>query len=324
MKLPRLFTAAPPSVAIQVTSRAVSGIALARQGGGPVIAAHAVELLPAGAVSPSLTAQNIDDGPAVTRAVSRVLGRLGGRPRRAALVLPDSVAKVSLVRLDAVPARAGDLDQLIRWHVRKSAPFPVDEAQVTYSPGAAMPGGGREFVVALARRAVVREFEAVCASAGVHAGAVDIATLSLVNTVLAANGPVPGDWLLVHVTPEYGSIAILRGQDLIFFRNRAEGSDESLPDLVHQTAMYYEDRLAGGGFARVVVAGIGADSAAPGSAAWTLEEVRRQVEAKLGVQTETVDPQRVARFSDRIAADPALAITIAPLLGALAGAGAEV
>jgi Tfp pilus assembly PilM family ATPase len=324
MTLHRLFTTAAPSVAIQLTSRAVSGIALARQGGGPVIAAHAVEPLPAGAVAPSLTGQNVVDRRAVDQAASRVLGRLGGRHRRAALVLPDTVAKVSLVRLDSVPARAGDLDQLIRWHVRKSAPFPIEEAQVTYSPGAAMPGGGREFVVALARREVVREFEAVCASAGVHAGAVDIATLSLVNTVLAANGPVPGDWLLVHVTPDYGSIAILRGEDLIFFRNRAEGSDESLPDLVHQTAMYYEDRLAGGGFARVVVAGVAADSGAPDAASSTLEAIRRQVEAKLGVKTETVDPRRVARFSDRIAADATLAITIAPLLGALAGAGAQV
>jgi len=324
MKLPSILRTAAPSVAVQFTSRGVSGVAIDRHGGAPRILAHAVEPLPAGAVTPSLTAQNVADRPGVVRALSGVLGRLGGRPRRAVLVLPDSVAKVSLVRLDAVPPRTRDLDQLIRWHVRKSAPFPIEEAQVTYSPGAALPGGGREFVVALARAQVVREFEEICAEAGVHAGLVDLATLSLVNTVLVANGPVPGDWLLVHVTPDYGSIAILRGQDLIFFRNRAEGSDESLPDLVHQTAMYYEDRLSGGGFARVVVAGVGADAGPGASAATTLEGIRRQIETRLGVKTETVDPQRVAKFSDRIAADPALTITIAPLIGALAGAGADV
>ena len=324
MRLSSLFSTAPPSVALQIASRFVSAIALGRRGGAPVVAAHAVEALPAGALTATLTGQNVADRPAVVQAVSRVLGQLGGRQRRVALVLPDSVAKVSLVRLDSVPARAQDLDQLIHWHVRKSAPFPIDEAQVTYSPGAATPEGGREFVVALARREVVQEYERVCAEAGVHAGIVDIATFSLVNAVLAAGREVVGDWLLVHLTPDYGSIVILRGQDLIFFRNRAEGSDESLPDLVHQTAMYYEDRLAGGGFARVVVAGVGADGGPTASATSTLEGMRRQIEAKLGVKTETVDPQRVARFSDRIAADATLAITIAPLLGALAGAGADV
>jgi Tfp pilus assembly PilM family ATPase len=324
MTLSSFFTTPAPSVAVQIAPRFVSAIALGRHGGAPVIAAHAAEALPAGAMTPALNGQNIADRRAVSQAVSRVLGQLGGRPRRIALVLPDTVAKVSLVRLDAVPPRAQDLDQLIRWHVRKSAPFSVDEAQVTYSPGAATPEGGREFVVALARREVVQEFEGACTDAGVHAGKVDLATFSLVNAVLATEGSVSGDWLLVHITPDYGSIVILRGQDLIFFRNRAEGSDESLPDLVHQTAMYYEDRLGGGGFARVLVTGSGGDGWTPASTQATFDGIRHQIDARLGVRTDTVDPQRIARFSDRIAADPALLNMIAPLVGALAGAGAGV
>jgi Tfp pilus assembly PilM family ATPase len=324
MTLSSLFSTAPPSVALQVTSRFVSGIALGRHGGEAVIAAHATEALPAGAVTPALTSQNIQDRPAVVQAVSRVLGKPGGRPRRVALVLPDTVAKVSLVRLDSVPVRLQDLEQLIRWHVRKSAPFPVEEAQVTYSPGAAGAEGGREFIVALARRDIVREFEGVCAESGVQAGLVDIATFSLVNALLAKAGALSGDSLLVHVTADYGSIVILRGQDLIFFRSRAEGSDESLPDLVHQTAMYYEDRLAGGGFSRVVVTGSGGEGWSMAATSPSFDALRRQIEGRLGVKTDTMDPQRVGRFSDRIVADGALANMVAPLVGALAGAGAGV
>ena len=57
--------------------------------------------------------------------------------------------------------------------------------------------------------------------------------------------------------PGYTSIAIVRGEDVIFFRNRPEGDDESLTDMVHQTAMYYQDRLAGQGFSRVLLGGSG-------------------------------------------------------------------
>jgi Tfp pilus assembly PilM family ATPase len=318
MTLSSLFGTPPPSVAVQIAPRFVAGIAVHRHGGAALIAAHALEPLPAGLVTPALNAQNIADHQAVGSAVGRVLARLGGRPRRVALVVPDSLAKVSLVRLDTVPPRAQDLDQLIRWHVRKTAPFSVDDAQVTYSPGTVTPEGGREFVVALARRDIVGEFESACAAAGAHAGLVDLATFSLVNAVLASAREVSGDWLLVHVTPEYGSIVILRGADLIFFRNRAEGGEESLPDLVHQTAMYYEDRLGGAGFSRILVAGGSADGWPAG-----LEAVRKQVDARLGVRTETVDSQRVARFSDRIAADASLMNMVAPLVGVLARAGAE-
>ena len=73
-----------------------------------------------------------------------------------------------------------------------------------------------------------------------------------------AGGRVPtGDWLVVHMRPDYTSIAIMRGGDVIFFRNRPEGDGEALADLVHQTTMYYQDRLSGQGFARVLLGGTG-------------------------------------------------------------------
>jgi Tfp pilus assembly PilM family ATPase len=323
MRLPAFLATPAPTVAVQIAPRFVSALSLARHGGTPTIAAHAVEALPPGAVNASLAGPAIADRRAVGQVVGRVLGALGGRVHRVALVVPDSIAKVALVRLDAVPARAQDLDQLIRWHVRKSAPFPIEEAQITWAPSAAGTDGGREFVVALARREVVEQFEGACAEAGAHAGLVDLATFSLVNTVLGYGGEIAGYWLLVHVTPDYGSMAILRGRDLIFFRSRAEGGEESLPDLVHQTAMYYEDRLGGTGFSRVMVVGGWKDGVtSPGSPGF--DAIRRQIDVRLGVRTETVDPERVAKFSERIAADPSLINVVAPLVGVLAGAAAGV
>lgn len=319
MTLSSMFRTPPPSVAVQIAPRFVSAIALQRHGTSPVVAAHGFEPLPPGLVTPSLNGQNLSDVKAVGQAVGRLLARLGARARRVALVVPDSIAKVSLVKLDAVPERAQDLDQLIRFHVRKAAPFNVDEAQVSYSAASALPGGAREFVVAVARRNVIREFEAACAEAGAHAGLVDLATFSLVNAVLGSEGGGNGDALLVHLTADYASIVILRGANLIFFRNRTEGAEESVADLVHQTAMYYEDRLGGGGFARVTVAG------GDGMSTTSLEAVRQQLDGRLGLQTHTIDPQRLARFSDRISADPALMTLAAPLVGILArfGAGTE-
>ncbi len=65
----------------------------------------------------------------------------------------------------------------------------------------------------------------------------------------------------MNVAADSASIAILRGADLIFFRNRAADAEGGIADLVHQTAMYYEDRLSGTGFARVVLAGAALDAA---------------------------------------------------------------
>ena len=162
-------------------------------------------------------------------------------------MIPDPVAKVSLVKFQQVPAKAQELDQLIRWQVRKAAPFAIEEAQVSYVDGAHL-ADGQEFIVSLARRDIVAEYEALCAEAGAHAGLIDLSTFNVINAVLGGSGAPSGDWLLVNVAPEWASMAILRGQDLVFFRSRGSESEGTLADLVHQTAMYYEDRLSGAGF----------------------------------------------------------------------------
>lgn len=311
--LSKWLAAAPPDAVVEIAPEAVSVAVLGTRGSDAVIQAYAVEPLPAGAVQPALTGHNVLDRAAVTAALGAACQRAGIRPRRVALLIPDPVARVSLLRFDNVPARREDLEQLLQWQLRKSAPFPVDEAVITYSAGAAS-GGGGEFVVALARRDVVREYESVCEHHGMHAGLVDLVTLNVVNLFLSHAGAPVGDWLVVHVRPSYASIVLMRGQDVIFFRSRAEGEEERLEDVVHQTAMYYEDRLEGRGFTRVFLGGIGN---AAGTGGGSLDAVRRNLEERLGARVEAIDPTVVAAPLDRIALTPAMNAALAPLVGML-------
>jgi Tfp pilus assembly PilM family ATPase len=286
-----------------------------------VVAAHAVEPLPDGALVPALNATNTHDRASVATAINRVIEKLG-RPRRVGLVVPDVVAKVSLLKFEKIPSRAQDLDQLVRWQVRKSAPFPIEEAQVSYVNGQRS-ADGQELIVSLARRSVIEEYEQLCAEAGAYAGLVDLATFNVINAVLAGRstparaasaGAPDEDWLLVNVAADSASIALLRGPHLIFFRNRAADTDGTLADLVHQTAMYYEDRLTGGGLSRVLLAGA---AAAEAGQALEIDQIRRSLEERLRTAVDTVDPRAAAALTDRIGAAPALLDTLTPLVGLL-------
>jgi Tfp pilus assembly PilM family ATPase len=310
--LSALRESAAPAVAVEIASGLVSAASLEWRGGQPVVAAHASEPLPIGALVPSLTAANAVDRAAVGGALSRLLETMG-RPRRIGLILPDVVAKVSIVRFAQVPAKTQDLDQLVRWQVRKSAPFAIEDAQVSYVPGLHA-ADGQEFIVTLARRSVIQEYELLCAAAGAHAGLVDLATLNVINAVLAGSGAPSGDWLLVNIAADYSSIALLRGSSLIFFRNRAAETDGTLADLVHQSAMYYEDRLKGSGFSRVILAGATAAAAQPSI---DVDQLRRSLQERLTTPVETVDPRTAAALTDRITAVPALLDALTPLVGLL-------
>lgn len=300
----------PPDAAVEIAPERVSAAALVSRGGTLSIQAHAVEPLPAGAVVPSLISQNIADPAAVAAAVRTVIGRLGTRPARVALIVPDLAAKVSLIKFDQVPIKREDLDQLVKWQVKKSSPFPVEEACITYTPGMREAAGSAEFIVAVARRSVIDEYEKACGDAGVYAGLVDLATFSVVNLFLASGSAPTGDWLAVHMRPDYTSIAIVRGENMIFFRNRPEGEEEALADLVHQTTMYYQDRLAGTGFSRVVMGG-------RGRMAGTLAQARASLEERLGVPVDPIDPTKFAALNDRIGVTPEVMDILAPLAGIL-------
>src|SRR5690242_18282455 len=87
----------PPSTALDISGTRVVGVALAEQGGRWIVSSHAVDALPAGAVEPGLNAPNIHDEAALKAVIAAVVERLGGRSRRVGVVLPDTVAKVSLI-----------------------------------------------------------------------------------------------------------------------------------------------------------------------------------------------------------------------------------
>ncbi len=311
--LSSLRNATAPPVAVEIAANRVSAAAIEFRGGKAVVSAHASEPLPDGILVPSLTAANVHDRAALIGALGRVFDRIGGRPARVGLIVPDPVARISLVRFEQVPPRQQDLDRLVRWQVKKAAPFAIEDAQVSYVAGLHGPAG-QEFIVSTARRDIVAEYEDLCEEVGAHPGIVDLATFNVINAVLAGSAPPASDWLLVNVTADYASIAILRGQHLIFFRNRASDTDGTLTDLVHQTAMYYEDRLGGGRFSRVLLAG-----GAGGGPRQTVEvdQARRSLEERLTSPVETVDPRAAAALTDRISVAPALLDTLAPLVGLL-------
>lgn len=311
-----------PATAIEIAGNRVTVVGLAKGPEGPVVHGWASEPLAPGALTPSLTAPNVVDAGEVTRAIARAISRANVKAKRVALVVPDLAAKVTLVPFDTVPARADDLRQLIAWQVRKAAPFHVEDAQMSYVEGAPHGAGGRTFVVTLARRDVIRQYEDVCAGAGAHAGVVDIASFNLINAVEAGRRgqvsprgpgghPSPeGDWLFVNTTAEAQTLAIVRGGALMFFRSRPIDGDERLPDLVHQTAMYYEDRLQGAGFERVVLAG---------GAAWSGESVRQGLAERLKAPVTSIEPRHVAGFTGRGFDDlqPAAAEALLAPLGVL-------
>jgi Tfp pilus assembly PilM family ATPase len=306
---PSFLAPAPPSIAIEIASRRVTVAEVRTSGGQTAVSAHASESLPGDAVTPALSGTNISNPAGVADALRRAFERAGlGSPRRAALIVPDTIARVSLLPFEQPPARPAELDQLIRWQLRKSTPFPLEEARVEHVL-ANTQDRGATFAAIVARQDVLAQYEAVTAAAGVHAGIVDLASFNVMNAVMASGGVPAGDWLLVCLPPEGTTIAILRGTSLLFYRHRTTIDEEPLSALVHQTAMYHEDRLGGTTFERVLVSG----AALAGEG----DRIRREIGERLGVAVEPVDVRSAAPARERLSIGPDMLDALAGPVGVL-------
>lgn len=307
LRVPSWLAPPQPDIAIEIAHRRVTVAQISRSTPATVTA-YATEALPDDAVVPSLTAKNIAHPKVVAEALKRAVDRAGIKtPTRAAIVVPDAVARVSLLPFEQMPKRQSELEQLIRWNVKKSVPFPVEDAVLSYVP-AASESGATTLAAVVARRDVLAEYESLADVIGAHAGIVDIASFDVINTALAAGLAPAGDWLLVCLTSDSTTISIMRGEALVFHRHRPLVDSEPLSALVHQTAMYHEDRLGGTRFARVLLSGGGPTGH---------EQARKQIADRLEAVVQTLDGRAAAALNDRITAGPEVLDALAAPIGAL-------
>ena len=93
------------------------------------------------------------------------------------------------------------------------------------------------------------------------------------------------------------TLAILRGEQLMFYRHRTAVDEEPLSALVHQTAMYHEDRLGGD----EVCARLAGGAALAGGHA---PQARREIADRLSVPAEAVDVRPAAGLRESGPAAP--------------------
>ena len=244
----------------------------------------------------------------------------GTRPGRVSIVLPDNLAKISLLTLPERPASARDLEELVRARMRRAVPFRLEDARLSYQ---VLGGTGREVgvLVVLVRRALVEGVERAVEAIGGRVGLVDVATCNLVNLWHARIDEASrdgADVALFNDAGRYFSLVIFRDGRLIFFRCKSLGDDgaASAPngELTRELAgslSYYREKLDGKGIETLFARAVHGPSPA-------LAEALRAVEPQ---RILTIDPLEVLDTSHAPALDPTLAQRLAPAIGAAIGRG---
>lgn len=250
------------------------------------------ELAP-GCVVPDLTEGNLRQPDAVVSALREVLGNVGSRSREVTAVLPDAAVRVALLDFETLPQNREEAEGVVRFRLRKSLPFDVDKAKVSYQ--AQTSNGTVRVVAAVALNSVIQEYEAVIREAGFSPGVV-------LPSMLAAVSGAPADrgTLVVKVDARTTSIALLEQQQLLLFRTleNTRGvtiSGEQLAEDVYPSVVFFQDTY-NTNIEQIFVSGISdITSVASALQAQTGAEVKELVQAsQLGLGGGSIPKWRMA------------------------------
>ena len=271
-----------PKLACEIASDRILAGRIADSGDN-LEACTARELAP-GSVVPDLVETNLRQRSAVRDGIEAALSGLGARSRDVVAIVPDAAVRVVLVEFDTLPSDSEEARGVVRFRLKKSLPFDVEKAKVSYH-AQKFPDGVR-VVAAVALASVVEDYESAFRDAGYSPGVV---LPSMLAALGAADGKRPT--LVVKVDARTTSIAILNEDQLQLFRTleNTRGvtiSGEQLAEEVYPSVVFFQDTYHLN-IERIYVAGLSeAGGAAPALQAQTGAEVHELISSsQLGVST---------------------------------------
>ena len=301
-----LLDPARPLAAVEVRSRSIGVVRVAREGRRLGLGAAASLDLPEGVVRLSMTQANVADPAAFRETLRAALERAGAlHVGRIALVLPDPVARLALLPASEVAAkRRRQTEELIRFRLRKALPFDVREARVAFAASGTR--AADSVLVAAVYRPVLEGYEEACRAVGLQPGLVELSGLALLDAAFGSRPPA--DRLLINWDDGYVTLLLARGDWPILVRTlagEAAASPDEVAREVGNTLLYYRERLGGAVLAQVMVR----------SALLSPDEALRLLEGPLEMKPEILEPWPGLRAGDGGRVGQSLAGAAASVLG---------
>jgi type IV pilus assembly protein PilM len=197
-----------------------------------------VELSP-GSLVPDLIEANLKDKERVSQTIREALGIVSVRSHDVIAVLPDTAVRVALLDFETLPTNRQEAEGVVRFRLKKSLPFDVEKAKISYD--AQTSANGLRIIAAVALASVVEDYESAFRDAGYTPGVVLPSMLAALGAT-AAEKPT----MVVKVDAQTTSIAILERQQLLLFRTleNARGvaiTGEQLAEEVYPSIVFFQD-----------------------------------------------------------------------------------
>jgi type IV pilus assembly protein PilM len=268
-KIARIFKDPPPELAFEICE---AGVSMARTKDPSSIKFQ--DLRP-GVLSISPVHDNVVMADELAAAIGALIPAGSSRKRyHAALILPDYSARLSVLEFDSFPEKEEDQRALVRFRLKKSVPFDIESAALSYWRQVDTEKKKQEIVVAVTPLEILARYEAPFRARGIQTGFVTVSPLAVLELVSS-----DGISAVAKLNGQVLTILVMQGNNLKLVRTLelTETTLEEIAADLYPTFVYIEDRFAVKA-SRLTLCGFGA-----------LEEAAvRQYQAELEVPVEPV------------------------------------
>jgi type IV pilus assembly protein PilM len=233
--LRKLFRDSPPRFAFEISEGGVAAAATARPG------ESGFQRLDPDVISVSPVRDNVLRMEVLTAQVQALAPRTEKKTLRAAVMIPDYSVRVSVLDFDSFPSDPGQQLSLVRFRIKKSLPFDLDSAGVSYFAQPNGQGKGVDVVVAVAPLEVLARYETPFRAAGFLPGLVTTSTLAALELVRGN-----GVYVLAKLSGQVLTLAVVARGILKLFRAIEVSDGGGAPEILshlYPTFAYVEDQL---------------------------------------------------------------------------------
>ncbi|KAF0218292.1 MAG: type IV pilus assembly protein [Geobacteraceae bacterium] len=271
--------------------------------------AYGAAPFPADTVKFSLREANIHNPAAFVAGIRETYLKLLTSTVRASVSLPDSIGRVMLMDLETRFKSKAEGADIIRWKLKKSFPFDINEAHLDYQVLRENDSGEISALVSLISRQVLNQYEDLFAEAGLQPNRIDFTTFNLFNLFskrleLAENAAV------MICYGEVISIMIFYGGTLEFYRTKdiPGGMIEANRVFreISNSLLVYGDRHPGHSMQEVFCIAYNEDA----------EAFSAVVTEATGLEPVLLDVERIVARKNGFAADRKTLHTLTAALGA--------
>jgi len=164
---------------IEISPHGVSVVHLSRGDGMPTLARHGRIPFSREVVRVSLREPNVVDEGHFVSTVREAVNLVDHRMKRVSVSLPDYSGRVFLLDMETPFKSRDEALDLIRWKLKKSFPFPVQDVHIDYQQIERKVSGELVLLVSCIAHAVIRQFEDLLVEAALEPFQIDFTAFNL-------------------------------------------------------------------------------------------------------------------------------------------------